>query len=473
MTNFATLMKRRAKALLHNPTMIALAKDILRPFPWLDEEARVLAYRLKKANCSVTPILYQPKSEHQKCLVHDQENQLLYDVSEIAIRDVHTGIQRVVRSLLLELLKSPPIGYQVKPVRADETGQIVYANQFLSRLTSTGVTVEEDMPINVSSGDLFLCADLQVYYPFPSIQSLRFRGVTVIFVVYDILGLKLRDAFPKAFQLGFSDWFAGVLETADRVLCDSRAVANELYQWLDNHQHSRKHPLAIDWFHLGANLEASKPTIGISETDELLLKGLASQPTLLMVGTLEPRKGHTEALDALEILWADGTAINLVIIGKEGWRSHELIRRLRRHPQRQRQLYWLDKASDALLVRLYQQSSALLAASYAEGFGLPLIEAAHYGLPIIARDILIFREVAGDFVYYFVNDRNPKQLAASIRQWLKLHAEGRATPSAGMPYLTWAQAAKRVSDLLLLEKNNHYKTWRYNPAESTSPEKNQ
>jgi glycosyltransferase involved in cell wall biosynthesis len=90
----------------------------------------------------------------------------------------------------------------------------------------------------------------------------------------------------------------------------------------------------------------------------------------------------------------------------------------------------------------------LIAASYDEGFGLPLIEAAHYGLPILARDIPVFREVAGNHATYFVNG-SATDLAAGINQWLAAFAAGKAIPSTGMPYLSWAESAHRLSAAIL------------------------
>ena len=66
-------------------------------------------------------------------------------------------------------------------------------------------------------------------------------------------------------------------------------------------------------------------------------------------------------------------------------------------------------------MQLYAQSTALLAESFAEGFGLPLIEAARQGLPIIARDIPVFHEVAGEFAFYFPNTGSAA-LADSLRR---------------------------------------------------------
>ena len=112
-------------------------------------------------------------------------------------------------------------------------------------------------------------------------------------------------------------------------------------------------------------------------------------------------------------------------------------------------------------MQLYAQSTALLAESFAEGFGLPLIEAARQGLPIIARDIPVFHEVAGEFAFYFP-DTDSAALADSLRRWLSLYAEGKAPQSKDMPYLTWAQSTQQLLQVIL--ENDWYTT--YLPAEA-------
>ena len=63
--------------------------------------------------------------------------------------------------------------------------------------------------------------------------------------------------------------------------------------------------------------------------------------------------------------------------------------------------------------------SCLISPSEGEGFGLPLIEAAQHATPIIARDIPVFREVAGDHAFYF-DGLEASALADAIHQWLAL-----------------------------------------------------
>jgi glycosyltransferase involved in cell wall biosynthesis len=166
-----------------------------------------------------------------------------------------------------------------------------------------------------------------------------------------------------------------------------------------------------------------------------------------MVGTMEPRKGHAQALTAFEALWADGHALNLVIVGKSGWLVDDLIERIRSHPETGGQLFWLSNASDECLEDLYGRATCLLAASEAEGFGLPLIESARRGLPILARDLRVFREVAGSAAYYFA-DNSGAGLSDSITRWLALYQEGKAPTPDALAWLTWQQSASQLTAIL-------------------------
>lgn len=112
----------------------------------------------------------------------------------------------------------------------------------------------------------------------------------------------------------------------------------------------------------------------------------------------------------------------------------------------------LDSASDDELVSYYTNSAALIFASYAEGFGLPLIEAAQYELPIIARDIPIFREVAGSHAFYFDDSKDPAVIANAVDQWLTLRDSGQVPSSVGMPFLTWKESATLFADAIIKDK---------------------
>lgn len=81
--------------------------------------------------------------------------------------------------------------------------------------------------------------------------------------------------------------------------------------------------------------------------------------------------------------------------------------------KKNKRLFWFNDISDDMLQPLYSHRSCLLATSYAEGFDLPLIKAQAYQLPVLARNIEVFREILGENAMYFDAD-NAIDLAAPL-----------------------------------------------------------
>lgn len=378
--------------------------------------------------------------------------QLLVDVSELAQHDANTGVQRVTRAILGDWLRHPPPGYRVEPVYADpEIGRYRYARRFSCGFLGIPDDWAEDLPIDFFSEDQFVGLDLQPQL-IPQMQAtlsgMALSGVRIAFVVYDILPVLMPQHFNND-SAWFEKWLQSICRH-ERLICISRAVADELRTYLDNHPPANGLMPDIDWFHLGADLESATTKAHQPGHDESMIAGLmSSRPSFLMVGTIEPRKGHALALDAFDQFWSEGGDATLVIAGKQGWAVDALCARLRKHPENGKRLIWLDKATDAQLQQLYGSCSCLIAASEGEGFGLPLIEAARHDLPILARDIPVFREVAGEFATYF-DGSEPDNLRHALEDWL-VADQARNTPRSGrIRFLTWRESAAMLLSSLCL-----------------------
>jgi glycosyltransferase involved in cell wall biosynthesis len=379
---------------------------------------------------------------------------LFVDISNLVMTDAKTGIQRVVRHVLMELLAEPPEGFRVEPVYLVRGEAFRYARAFTTERLYPEVALADDAPIALRQGDIFLGLDLAAHLVPDHRQvfiDMRAAGIPVYFVVYDILPLLRPDCFDEAGLPTFRAWYEAIADLSDGIIAISRTVAGELKQWLDQALPSRTVPLKLGWFHLGADLASGAVAAPASTVDDKDPK-----PTFLMVGTIEPRKGHAQALAAFELLWARGVDARLAIIGKPGWRMDRLIKHMRQHPEAGKRLIWMERADDDQLVAMYHSSAALLAASEGEGFGLPLIEAAQYGLPIIARDLPIFREVAGDHAAYFAG-LEPEAIASAVEQWMSDDEAGRAAASTGMPWITWRESTRQIKDVAV--GGHWFDTW--------------
>jgi glycosyltransferase involved in cell wall biosynthesis len=355
-----------------------------------------------------------------------------------------------VRSILWAWLKNPPANYQIEPVYANSDHQYRYARRFTARFLGIPEDVLHDEPFDFSVGDIFLGLDLQLH-SLPAQRSfyrmLRQQGVRVKFVVYDLLPNLLPQFFMPEITDMYTPWL-GVVAESDGAVCISETVASELNEWVQANGPVRQRPFQVSWFHLGADIENSYSYKGLPTEAVTALDQIASRPSFLMVGTLEPRKGHARVIDAFEQLWQLGVDSILIIAGKQGWAVESLIERLRVHPERNIRLFWLEGISDEYLEKVYAASTCLIAASFGEGFGLPLIEAAQHKMPIIARDIPVFREVAGDYAFYF-NSEKAEGLAQTIQEWLELYKKDNHPRSDAMPWLTWKESADQLLKLII------------------------
>lgn len=403
-----------------------------------------------------------------------RQRQLFLDVSVVARHDLGSGVQRVVRALSEQLLLHPPRGVRVELVRASDEGiGFHYARRFALKLLGLPDRGWQEPPIHPQPGDLYLSLDLDqagVVRQRPAYQLMRALGVSVHFVVHDLLPCLQPECFPP----GAGDWHQAWLEVVtdcDGALCVSRSVAADLRQWLAARgRRVDAGAFAVGWFHHGSDFCA--PTTQLDPEEQRSLEAIPPGPTLLMVGTVEPRKGYLDVIEAATQLWEEGSRFNLVIVGREGWTDlpqserrtiPETVRRLRDHPLRNQRLFWFDSASDATLQDLYRRSDGLIGASYGEGFGIPLIEAARAGLPLLLRDLPVFREVSENKAVFFPEKADRTELAAAIATFLTSLHEGKLSAQAAtLPCQSWRQSAAQVVHALGLG-------WEEGPVESVPP----
>lgn len=371
---------------------------------------------------------------------------LLVDVSELIRHDARTGIQRVVRAIWSHLNQRSNAVLGVVPVFATRTHGYCYAPvDFLMRRSSG-----EHVPVRIGEGDKFLGLDLSAHL-LPrygaQVQAWRQHGATIHLIVYDLLPLIRPEWFTRAAVRNFRQWYSMLERNVDQAICISADVAWQLRRRLD--KYGREGPL-VTHIPMGSDVDGSVPTIGIGLDVSEALERMRHRPAILMVGTVEPRKGYDVALRAFDNLWRErgAEAPDLLIVGKAGWKTVELQAAIRKHSEHGRRLHWLEGVSDEGLTRLYEACSGLLMTSHAEGFGLPLIEAAKHGQPLLARNLEVFREQALPNVRYFEND-GPETLGNAI---LRLASAGRLAGIDTLKLPTWSNSVDELLRRLGLDE---------------------
>jgi glycosyltransferase involved in cell wall biosynthesis len=303
------------------------------------------------------------------------------------------------------------------------------------------------VPINFRKGDIFIHADAGWNYPKELSQALAevsSNGGQSIVFLYDLIPLLYPQLSNYKHVLAFENWLNIVLAESNHIICISKSVADELISLLDCIQKTSHKIHSIGWSHLGCDF-AVKPANASEVTRSF--STIISHPYFLSVGTIEPRKAYSIAIDAMDKLWEKGIEASYVIVGKYGWSQAQLKERIMSHCEYGKRLFWFDSASDKELEYLYKDALALVSSSLCEGFGLPVIEAAHYNLSSIVSDIPVFREIGGRSTQYF-EVTNSQELADLLSQSL---LNPKAVPD--LDFLTWKEA---VNNILAMIKASNY-----------------
>jgi glycosyltransferase involved in cell wall biosynthesis len=165
---------------------------------------------------------------------------------------------------------------------------------------------------------------------------------------------------------------------------------------------------------------------------------------LLIVGSIEPRKNHRLAFDAFNAYRKAGGDWDLVVVGRAGWHCDGIISEMMASPGYGQTLHWFDDADDALLACIYREAGALIIPSHIEGFGLPLVEGAHWGRSVIASDIPVFREIGEDFANFF-EPTDAAHLAARLWEAQRCALPKRPLPGQAVG-VSWQQSVKQFAE---------------------------
>lgn len=349
---------------------------------------------------------------------------LLVDVSPLD-ESARSGIARVT----IELARALTLHGGVTLVRATDAGFVV-DHRHTAEVWPTGAPAGDKR----AGPPLLLSAAVQPGNAMSawqrSVAQVHTAGGRYVQIVHDLIPITHPDFFPGGMRRHFPRWLEQVLRDADVVLCDSHATRRALAAWVTDHDVMVRAP-EFGVVTLAPFLATEQSAVAAGTAD----KGSAQ---VLTVGTVEPRKGVECVWAAAHDLRDHDPAVTFTVVGSPGWGCDGLIARLRAsHRDPSVPFTWLERIDDETLVDLYRSADLVLQPSRAEGFGLPLAEAAALQVPILARDIPVFREIITDDRSFFASD-------ADLVPALLDRLSDREPAMAVRPGWSWADTATEV-----------------------------
>lgn len=276
---------------------------------------------------------------------------------------------------------------------------------------------------------------------FPVAERLKAQGIKIVSVIYDLIPMTHPQFCDEGLVRVFEQWFNWVCRTADGFIAISQTISEQVrseVQWRLGRDVAEQR--WFDFFHLGSDLDQADPRTVVRQEVRHMCR---DRSLYLMVSTIEPRKNHAYLLDAFERLWAEGSEVALCFVGKVGWKTEQLVARVREHPRLNRQLFMFNDLSDRELEYCYTHARSLVFSSYVEGFGLPLVEAMQRGLPAMASDIPVFREIGGEVMAYF-GLAEPESLARLVRQFEATGQFPAKAPLSSWQWLSWQESTQQL-----------------------------
>lgn len=226
-----------------------------------------------------------------------------------------------------------------------------------------------------------------------------------IATVHDLTPLTIPSTHPRSRVIATRIAIGHAVRTADRVIVPSNATARDL---IDRSLAPSERIVCIP--------EGVNPLMRrVSPTPEFAARYGITKPFILTVGVLEPRKNQTILLDVLRVLRKEGHDLELIIIGRPGWRWVDPLSTEKYRDMRP----WvriLADISDPDLMEFYNRAELFMYPSFYEGFGLPILEAMACGAPVISSGVSSMPEVAGSAALF----ADPRDVETFTSQALRL-----------------------------------------------------
>lgn len=263
-------------------------------------------------------------------------------------------------------------------------------------------------------------------------------GTPTVLTVHDLIPLERPKQIPYLARKYYQYFLPKYVQRAAHLIAISHDVRKTVLRL------STRNQAEITVAYNGVRSEFKQ--ISEKEQKEIQEKYASGQPYIFYTGSLNKRKNIDRLIQAFDAFkQRTKSSVKLLIAGKKGWEIAEI-------EAAYAQALWKDDieflgyVENNEQVRLMAACDLFTYLSLDEGFGLPLLEAMKCGVPVLASDIPVFREVAGEAVFY-ANPKDRSAIGESIERLLsdRLYAKSKMEIAAKqVGKYSWDTAAATV-----------------------------
>ena len=362
---------------------------------------------------------------------------------EAKLKSVTSDLRSTVSGLLtlMGALKTAPLDGALRPEPVGRSAE--------GRSKEAEAPLTRTMEVECGPGDLLFCpaywhdVDPALYRGYAA------AGATIVILVHDILPITFARFYNTPWCHEFKRNVLAAFSFAD-VFCTVSDYTRLGLTELGMREGMRPVPMmtAYNGFEplvsaAALDCPASPQQLPQSPGMDIVL-GL--ERYYVMVGSIEPKKGHCPVIHCFEEMWHAGFGSALVIIGRRGWLEAGVVSAIERSPFHQSKLFWFSGLDDYELGMVYKGARALIFASVGEGFGIPMIEASSYGRPVVAYDTQIVREILGQAAQTFADAPGFVTRIVEMERD-ELHAAA-AEAARSVSWPSWEEYTPRVLDAL-------------------------
>ncbi len=313
------------------------------------------------------------------------------NVSNTFIFNLKTGIQRVVRNISLNLYRHGgfKLIYNHKGIFYELNEEQLFIFSEANKVNLSDF--KSNRQVDFQPNDSFFEIDARWSDRTSSIRTyeqLKSLNVKIISLCHDIIPAQFPEYCQINSAIRWHENFSASLIYTDYWITTTHAVRSDLLALAE--QYAVKRPI-VEVLPLGADFKEAIDDTTYNE-EAYTLNHLGK--FVLFVGTVEPRKNVSLLLESFEQWLEKIPDLNLVIVGKVGWNSSDLISRIKNHPLFNKKLFMLNNANDVSLQALYRLCFCTINLSLQEGFGLPIVESLYYGAISVTSPIEVFKEVS-------------------------------------------------------------------------------